>query len=171
MLTHIHPSRVRFTAGLVLTLRELGIPAQCLGQSRNRRVPRAPLLALGVTRGDELSGNSSEGVTPPSSLIRTHASDQNPPYRFRFPYTEGLCRLSSDPCWKMALPDVISAVCVRVLGPIPRRVPADLFVWTPLHSARTLRSQNIGLTSEFSTRDVPCNTTSTGGSFEAAVIR
>jgi len=25
----------------------------------------------------------SEGVTPPSSLIRTHASDQNPPYRFR----------------------------------------------------------------------------------------
>ena len=59
------------------------IPAQSLGQSRNRQVPRAPLPASGITLGGEMSSISSEGVTPPSSLIRTHASDQNPPYRFR----------------------------------------------------------------------------------------
>jgi hypothetical protein len=47
----------------------------------------------------------------------------------------------------MALPDVISTVCVKALGPIPRRVPADLFVWTPLLSAQALRSQDIGLDS------------------------
>ena len=70
-------------AGLVPTLRVLVIPAQSLGQSRNRQVPRAPLPASGVTLGGEMSSISSEGVTPPSSLIRTHAPDQNPPYRLR----------------------------------------------------------------------------------------
>jgi hypothetical protein len=28
----------------------------------------------------------------------------------------------ASPCWTMALPDIISAICVWLLGPIPRRV-------------------------------------------------
>ena len=59
------------------------LPARCLGRSRNRQVPRAPLPASGVTLSGEMSSISSKGVTLPSSLIRTHASDQIPPYRFR----------------------------------------------------------------------------------------
>ena len=70
-------------AGLVLKLRVPVLPARCLGRSRNRQVPRAPLPASGVTLSGEMSSISSEGVTLPSSLIRTHASDQIPPYRFR----------------------------------------------------------------------------------------
>ena len=115
-----------------------------------------------------MSRSSSEGVTPPSSLIRTHASDQIPPYRFRFPYTEGLCRLSSDPCWKMALPDVISAVCVRALGPIPRRVPDDLVrldaLACRLDASIAGHRPHLSL-EKFGTRKTPCNATSTGGVF------
>jgi hypothetical protein len=29
----------------------------------------------------------------------------------------------ASPCWAMALPDIISATLVQVLGPIPRRAP------------------------------------------------
>ena len=33
-------------------------------------------------------------------------------------------QVAVSPCWEMALPDVISAVCVKTPGPLPRRVPA-----------------------------------------------
>ena len=101
--------------------------------------------ALGVTHSAEMSSTSSEGITPPSSLLRAHASDQNPPHRFRSPYTEGLCRLPSAPCWKLALPDVISTTCVKALGPIPRRVPDDPVRLHVLANAWTSRSPDIGL--------------------------
>ena len=103
--------------------RVLVVPALSLGQSRNRQVPRAPLPASGVTSGGEMSSISSEGVTPPSSLIRTHAPDQNPPFDLGCPYFDGSLQVAVSPCWKLALPDVISAIFVKALGPLPRRVP------------------------------------------------
>ena len=35
-------------------------------------------------------------------------------------------QVAVSPCWKVALPDVVSAVCVKTLGPLPRRVPTIL---------------------------------------------
>jgi hypothetical protein len=125
MPTHMHPSRFRFTCRSSSQIMGLVIPARCLGQTRNRQVPRAPSHASGVTRRAEVSSTSSEGVTPPSSLIRTHAPDQNPPYRFRIPLYGRSLQVAVRPCWKLALPDVISTACVKALGPVPRHVPFD----------------------------------------------
>ncbi len=38
------------------------------------------------------------------------------------PFVDGSSQVVANPCWKMALPDVISAFLVWVLGPIPRDV-------------------------------------------------
>jgi hypothetical protein len=72
----------------------------------------------------------------------------------------------ASPCWKMALPDIISATLVQVLGPIPRR---DLRVLIPVSSPETLASPHrkqvrltiISLHSNFNREP----------SFEATVIR
>ena len=36
------------------------------------------------------------------------------------PFADGSSQVVANPCWEMALPDVISAFLVQVLGPIPR---------------------------------------------------
>jgi len=47
----------------------------------------------------------------------------------------------ASPCWELALPDVISTVCVEVLGPVPRRVrPVHL----PVSSRTTSASPHEG---------------------------
>ena len=58
----------------------------------------------------DLACITSEGVTPPSSLLRTHAPDQNPPAHFDSTYKAGPLQVVASPCWEMALPDVISAI-------------------------------------------------------------
>jgi hypothetical protein len=45
----------------------------CGPSYRNRRVPRAPLPAAGVTRDGAASRAASGDVTPPSKLVRAHA--------------------------------------------------------------------------------------------------
>jgi hypothetical protein len=62
----------------------------------------------------------SVGVTRPSSLIPAHASDQNPLADFGCPYFGKSLQVATSPCWEMALPDVISAIFVWVLGSVPR---------------------------------------------------
>jgi hypothetical protein len=49
------------------------------GFDHTRQVPRAPLPTQGVTCGGVTSRITSEGVTPPSSLLRAHAPDHIPP--------------------------------------------------------------------------------------------
>jgi hypothetical protein len=71
----------------------------------------------------ETSKVSSEGVTPPSQLIRAHAPDQNPPRASASALCAGSLQVAASPCWEMALPDIISATLVQALGPIPRRAP------------------------------------------------
>jgi hypothetical protein len=53
-------------------------PAQSPDPTGDRQVPRAPLHAPGVTRRAVALTATSESVTLPSSLIRTHASNQIP---------------------------------------------------------------------------------------------
>jgi hypothetical protein len=99
-----------------------------------RQVPRAPLLAPGVTSYDVASRPPSEGVTPPSSLIRTHASDQIPLTGFGSPYSGESLQVVVSPCWEVALPSVISAIRVWVHGPLPRSAPS---VHIPVSSRET----------------------------------
>ena len=52
---------------------------------------------------------ASEGITPPSSLLRAHAPDQNPPPASDPSLCTRSLQVAVSPCWEMALPDVISA--------------------------------------------------------------
>jgi hypothetical protein len=166
MLTHMHPAQAWFACKTSPNIKGPGVPALSLGQTRNRQVPRASLPASGVTSGGEMSRISSEGVTPPSSLISTHAPDQTPPADFGCPYFGRSSQVAVSPCWKMALPDVISTVCVKALGPVPRRVPGIQSVCAPF-----LLGQGTGIpghrpryqSDTLGTRNIPCNATSTGG--------
>jgi hypothetical protein len=62
----------------------------------------------------------SVGVTRPSSLVPAHASVQIPPIDFGCPSFFRSMQVATSPCCKMDLPDDISAVCVKVLGSVPR---------------------------------------------------
>ncbi len=90
------------------------IQALCPGMvsSRHHHVPRAPLPTQGVTSSGVTSGATSEGITPPSSLLRAHASDQDPPVSFSFRLVSRSLQVAASPCWEMAFPDVISTILV-----------------------------------------------------------
>ena len=108
---------------------------------KNRQVPRAPLPHAGVTVMGKASRAFSESVTPPSSLLRTHAPDLAPPMALGFPLVTGLCRLLPAPCWDKALPDVISA------NLSPRAwtsTPAALVVHIPVSSHKTTAFPALG---------------------------
>ena len=98
------------------------IPAQCPELAKARQMPRAPLRTKGVTSCAVASCTTSEGTTPPSSLILAHAPDQIPLTVFGCPYYDESLQVVANPCWKMARPDIISAILTWVLGPLPRSV-------------------------------------------------
>src|SRR5437660_8989030 len=52
-------------------------------------------------------------------------------------WSVSLCRLPCTPCWEEVLPDVVSSICVEVLGPVPRRASS---VHLPVSSRRTSAS-------------------------------
>ncbi len=161
-------------ARLVPTLKVLVLPALCLGQSRNRQVPRAPLPASGVTSGGEISCTSSEGVTPLSSLMRTHAPDQNPPADFGFPIRPVFAG-----CRQSLLEDgpsrrYLHNLCKGARTHTPPRSRRSHPFGRPTPWFRTLRPQDFGLTlvSTGSAREkFPAMQLQQGGYFGAAVIR
>ena len=88
--------------------------------TRTRQVPRAPLHVRSVTPCIGVSCTPSVGVTPPSSLIRTHAPAQKAPIGFGFPPPIGLCRLSSLPAAPRPSPTLSLRIFLYVPGPLPR---------------------------------------------------
>jgi hypothetical protein len=62
---------------------------------------------------------TSEGITPPSSLIWAHATDQNPSVDFSFLYTAGLCRLLPVPAGSWSFPTLSLQSLHRCLDPYP----------------------------------------------------
>ena len=64
----------------------------------------------------DVSCIASEGITPPSLLIWTHATNQNPPADF---YTAGLCRLLPVPAGSWSLPTLSLQSLHRCLDPYP----------------------------------------------------
>ncbi len=82
------------------------------------------------------------------------------------PFADGSLQVVANPCWEMALPDVISEFLVQVLGPIPRDV---LLVHSPVSSQETPASHLVERVSH-----IACSrqcSFSRGAVFEAAVIR
>ena len=64
--------------------------------------------------------HASAGVTRLSSLVRAHASDRAPLDDFGGPYSVESLQVTTSPCWRSALPDVISAILVPAPGSVPR---------------------------------------------------
>ena len=63
----------------------------------------------------------------PSFVAHTDSCVQpNPSGCFRFPYYSRSLPVVVHPCWERAVPDVISAILVKVSGPLPRRTPPVL---------------------------------------------
>ena len=80
--------------------------------------PERALPALGRPR------KPPGGALPPRrrsyGLMRQTIPLPAPPV---FPLRTGSLQVLASPCWRMALPDIISATLVQALGPIPRRAP------------------------------------------------
>jgi hypothetical protein len=120
MLAHIHPALQWFTCehrpifnGLVtpgaVSRTIQGPPRAQSPFARSRRY---------LFRRDVLS-ITSEGTTPPSSLLRTHAPDHDPPIFFGSPYKMDLCRLSPVPAGKWPFPTLSLQSLRRCLDPYP----------------------------------------------------
>jgi len=97
-------------------------------------VPRAPLHAPGVTLRVEVSTTSSADITPPSSLLRTHAPIRNHPHASGNPSCTRSLQVAVSPCWESDLPGVVSAnLSSRAWTP----TPAALVVHLPVSSHKT----------------------------------
>ena len=100
-------------------------------------VPRAPLPRWGVTPPRVVCPQPRPALPGPHrsyGLMRQTSSLSRPTHC-------GLVReswqVAAYPCWDKALPEVISPICVEVLGPVPRRASA---VPLPVASRRTSAS-------------------------------
>jgi hypothetical protein len=92
--------------------------------------PLCPHVGVTVLGGDVFSA-SSEGVTPPSSLLLAHASDHYPPSTFGFPHAVGLCRLLPAPAAQWSFPTLSLPIFPHVLGPLPRLPPRCIRSFLP----------------------------------------
>jgi len=84
-----------------------GCTALVSAKCREPLCPQTGVTCCGVT-----SCVTSEGVTPPLSLILAHGPDQNPPSVFSCPYYVGSLQVVASPCWEMVFPGVISTILV-----------------------------------------------------------
>jgi len=100
-------------------------------------VPRAPSPLWGVTPPGVVFPQPRPAFPGPqrSYGLMRQTSTLSPPTRYGL-VGESL-QVAACPCWEEALPDVISSICVEVLGPVPRRASA---VPMPVSSRRTSAS-------------------------------
>ena len=82
-------------------------------------VPSVPLHAQGVTSYVMVSRTMSVGVTPLSSLIRTHAPVLHPPRASVLPSNTRSVPVAVSPCWEEDFPDVCCASFPACLDPYP----------------------------------------------------
>lgn len=128
--------------------------------TRTLQVPRAPLHVRGVTPCVGVSCTPSVGVTPPSSLIRTHAPDPKAPIGFGFPSSNRSLQVVVTPCCPSALPDVISAnLSLRARTP----TPVALVVQLPVSSHQTSAFPEMSSGRRF--HDYPCFSNFSMGDF------
>jgi hypothetical protein len=120
MLAHIHPSLQRFACKIRPVFNGLAAPG-----SASRTIQGPPRAQSPFARSrrypfrHDVFRITSEGVTPPSSLLRTHAPDPSPPALFGFPYSTRLCRLSPVPAGNGSFPTLSLQSLHRCLDPYP----------------------------------------------------
>jgi len=138
---HIHPIIVQFASNLVLRVHGSlsSSVSGCTWLIQNHRVPRVPLPGVGITPYQDdfkshLRRHYSSFIAHTDSCARP-----NPSQRLGFPLYAGSLQLIASPCWEMALPDIISATFVQVLGSILRCV---FRVLLPASSPETLASRH-----------------------------
>lgn len=120
MPAHIHPSLSWFTCESRPSFNGMVYPGSVSETTQGPPRAQSPFArSRRYLHRRNVYSTTSEGVTPPSSLIRTHAPDQIPPVLF-VPLLDGSLQVVASPCWEMTLPDVISAILAWVLGPLPR---------------------------------------------------
>jgi len=128
MLAHLHPFPQRFACKANLLFNGLATPG-----SASRTIPEPPRAQSPFARlrrylfRRDVFCIPSEGVTPPSSLLRTHAPVHTLSLLLRLLTSSmGLCRLSPVPaaCW--TFPVLSPLILPSVSGPVPRWVPVVL---------------------------------------------
>ena len=162
------PATVGLPAGLVLDFRSPGCPSSESGPGPEPPSAQSPFARLGSypRRRDVqhlVGGRYPSFLAHTGSCARPKSSL---PISFSL-YGRSL-QVAVSPCWKLALPDVISTVCVKAPGPIPRRAPDDPVRLDVLATAWTLRSQDIGLASVLKSsarENLPAMQLPQGGSF------
>ena len=127
MLAHIHPYPQWFACEHRPLLNGLVNPGSVSRTSQGPPRAQSPFARSRcyLSRRNVLC-IASEGITPPSSLIWTHATDQVPPAVFSLLYTTGLCRLLPAPAGKWSLPTLSLQSLHRCLDPYPE-VPLRCF--------------------------------------------
>ena len=141
MLAHIHPTIVQFASNLVLRVHGSlsSSVSGCTWLIQNHRVPRVPLLGVGVTHYQDdfeshLGRHYSSFTAHTDSCARPY-----PSHRLGFPLYAGSLQVVASPCWETVLPDIISATFAQVLGSILRCVSRVLL---PVSSPETLASRH-----------------------------
>jgi hypothetical protein len=134
---HIHPSSARFTMqlsqGSVSTFNRALSPmmVSSFGQSLYREPLR---LRAGVTSSQHGIRPVSPGITPALSLLRAHAPNLNPLTASVLPLYRESLQVAARPCWKQALPSVISA---NLSPDACTHTPVVLLVHIPVSSQET----------------------------------
>jgi len=120
MLVHIHPILQRFACKHRPIFNGIASPGSMSRAIQGPPRAQSPFARLRryLSRRD-VSCIPSEGVTPPSSLLRTHAPDHLPPALFGSPYSTGPCRLSPVPAGRWPFPTLSLQSLHRRLDPYP----------------------------------------------------
>ena len=112
--------------------------------SRSYQVPRAPLHAQGVTSCAEVSRTPSADITPPSSLLRTHASILNPLSTLAQTLVTNLCRLLSAPAGSRTFPTLSLRIFLYVLESLPRLLQWCSYPFLPTEQRPSRRVEPVG---------------------------
>jgi len=111
----------------------------------NRQVSRVPLHDVGVTAIVETCTVSSEGVTPHSSLLRTHAPIlSGSPLLRPWPRSRSLCRLPSAPAAGRIFPTLFCESFLGCLVPCHGGPTECIYLFLPLCHRPSPGPQRIG---------------------------
>jgi hypothetical protein len=161
MLAHIHPFLQRFACKDRPIFEGLAAPGSASGTIPGPPRAQSPFARLRhyLSRRDVFC-IPSEGITPPSSLLRTHAPVQTLSLLLRLLTSSmGLCRLSPVPAARWTFPVLSPLILPWVSGPVPR--------WVPVVPSPVSSHGNIGLLQALSGSTFPPpsrKATSHGGS-------
>jgi len=162
LLAHIRPTTGQFGCPLVPTL--LRTDAQLcvwgpLEVIRTTECPEPLCLVWALPTARVTSQVTSEGVTPPSSLLRAHAPDHDPLPASVVPRSGSLCRLSRVPAGPWPFPTLSLPSLWRCLDPYPAVFVRCLCPFLPQRQRPHVTGNTFG------TRENPCKAISTGSVF------